>query len=70
MNENFIDKLLIASINHMTTNDWEWPETWDMDRKLRFLDQCLKYAEQNRILRKKVVFVGWAHPAVMGSQKP
>ena len=47
MNENFINKLLIASINHMTTNDWEWPETWDTDRKLRFLDQCLKYAEQN-----------------------
>jgi len=47
MNENFIDKLLISSINHMKTNSWEWPEHWDTDRKLRFLSQCLKYAEDN-----------------------
>jgi hypothetical protein len=45
--ENFINKLLISSINHMKTNSWEWPEHWDTSRKLRFLDQCLKYAEQN-----------------------
>jgi hypothetical protein len=47
MNENFINKLLIASINHMKNNDWEWPEHWDTERKLKFLDQCLKYAEDN-----------------------
>ena len=47
MNENFINKLLITSINHMQTNKWEWPEAWDNTRKKNFLDQCLKYAEQN-----------------------
>ena len=47
MNENFINKLLIASINHMKTGKWDWPEHWDAPRKLRFLDQCLSYAEQN-----------------------
>ena len=47
MDENFINKLLIASINHMKTGDWEWPNHWDIDRKKRFLDQCLDYAERN-----------------------
>ena len=31
----------------MQTNKWEWPEAWDTTRKKNFLDQCLKYAEQN-----------------------
>ena len=44
MDENFINKLLIASINHMKTGDWEWPNHWDIERKKRFLDQCLDYA--------------------------
>jgi hypothetical protein len=47
MDENFIDKLLITSINHMKTNSWEWPDTWDDTRKHRFLQQCLQYAEKN-----------------------
>jgi hypothetical protein len=47
MEENFIDKLLITSINHMATDQWEWPHTWDNLRKKRFLQQCLAYAEQN-----------------------
>jgi hypothetical protein len=44
MDENFINKLLIASINHMKTGDWEWPASWDIPRKKRFLEQCLEYA--------------------------
>ena len=47
--ENFIDKLLVASINHMKTNEWEWPESWDLTRKQRFLTQCREYAEQNEL---------------------
>jgi hypothetical protein len=47
MEENFIDKLLIASINHMKTNSWQWPQHWDMERKQRFLNQCLDYATKN-----------------------
>jgi hypothetical protein len=47
MEENFIDKLLITSINHMATETWQWPPDWDNSRKKRFLQQCLVYAEQN-----------------------
>jgi hypothetical protein len=47
MEENFLNKLLITSINHMKTKSWEWPNTWDNLRKKRFLQQCLTYAEQN-----------------------
>jgi len=47
MDENFIDKLLVQSINLMKGDKWSWPETWDDERKLRFLNQCLAYAERN-----------------------
>jgi hypothetical protein len=47
MDENFIDKLLISSINLMKTDSWEWPGSWDNDRKHRFLHACLQYAEKN-----------------------
>jgi hypothetical protein len=47
MDENFIDKLLIQSINLMKGNKWSWPDSWDADRKKKFLHQCLTYAEEN-----------------------
>lgn len=47
MEENFINKLLITSINHMQTEDWIWPAQWDDTRKLSFLKQCMDYAEKN-----------------------
>jgi hypothetical protein len=47
MDENFINKLLITSINHMKTGSFEWPDTWDDSRKRKFLNHCLTYAEEN-----------------------
>ena len=47
MDENFINKLLITSINHMKSGSFEWPNSWDDARKKKFLHQCLTYAEQN-----------------------
>lgn len=47
MVENFIDKLLITSINHMKNDSWEWLSTWDLEKKYRFLNHCMKYAENN-----------------------
>ena len=46
---NFIDKLLMVSINHMKTDEWKWPPNWDLTKKQRFLNQCLVYAEQNEL---------------------
>ena len=50
--ENFVDKLLISSINHMKTNEWQWPEHWDLPRKRTFLQSCLTYAEQNELFEQ------------------
>jgi hypothetical protein len=47
MDENFINKLLITSINHMKSGSFEWPDKWDDVRKKKFLQQCLTYAEEN-----------------------
>ena len=47
MEENFINKLLINSINHMKTGNWEWPSTWDLARRKQFLESCMQYAENN-----------------------
>jgi len=47
MNENFIDKLFIDSINIMKTDDWQWPPRWDSVRINKFLNDSLMYAETN-----------------------
>jgi hypothetical protein len=45
MNHNFIERLFVESINVMATDKWEWPEHWDTDRRLKFLNESLRFAE-------------------------
>jgi hypothetical protein len=47
--ENFINQLFIESINAMAGNDWEWPNSWNQERKLNFLSEALKYGEKNEL---------------------
>lgn len=44
--ENFINQLFIDSVNIMKTDEWKWPNAWTMDRKIKFLDESLSYAEK------------------------
>ena len=43
---NFVEKLFIQSIDHMKTDNWEWPASWDAIRKEKFLSESLEYAEE------------------------
>ena len=47
--ENFINQLFIDSIDIMKTEEWEWPESWNMTRKIKFLDESLQYAEKREL---------------------
>lgn len=49
MNKNFIEELFIDSINIMATSEWEWPEQWDKERRLRFLNESLRYATEREL---------------------
>lgn len=49
MNKNFIDKLFVDSINIMKTTKWKWPDTWNTEKKIKFLIESLSYAEQNEL---------------------
>lgn len=49
MKENFIEQLFVDSINVMATNDWEWPAQWDKERRLRFLNESLRYATDREL---------------------
>ena len=49
MNQNFIEQLFIDSINIMATGEWEWPDMWDKPRRMRFLDESLRYAEEREL---------------------
>jgi protein-arginine kinase activator protein McsA len=33
----------------MNTTKWEWPPKWDDERKVKFLNESLSYAEQNEL---------------------
>ena len=47
--ENFINRLFIHSINAMTGSEWKWPEAWNHERKLNFLEDSLKYDETKEL---------------------
>ena len=49
MNQNFIERLFIDSINVMATGEWEWPDLWDKERRLRFLNESLRYATEREL---------------------
>jgi hypothetical protein len=49
MNQNFIEQLFIDSINIMATGEWDWPDTWDKPRRMRFLNESLRYAEEREL---------------------
>jgi hypothetical protein len=49
MNQNFIEHLFIESINVMATGEWEWPDRWDIQRRLHFLDEALRYATDREL---------------------
>ena len=39
----------------MATNKWEWPDPWDTDRKLRFLNDSLNYAKENEFWEQAAI---------------
>jgi protein-arginine kinase activator protein McsA len=47
--ENFIIQLYKESVNAMAGTEWMWPETWDLDRKINFLQEALSYGEKNEL---------------------
>ena len=47
--KNFVEELFIRSINHMKTDDWDWPDKWDNVRKHNFLNESLQFAEQQEM---------------------
>lgn len=49
MNKNFIEELFIDSINVMSTGEWAWPDQWDKERRLRFLNDSLRYATDREL---------------------
>lgn len=52
---NFIERLFVRSIDHMATDQWEWPNEWDDARKKIFLKHCLEYAEQREMYEQCAV---------------
>jgi hypothetical protein len=49
MKDNFFVDMFCKSINHMSTETWAWPEHWDAQRKFKFLDECMEYAEKTEL---------------------
>jgi hypothetical protein len=47
--ENFVIQLFKDSINVMKSSDWEWPDQWSTERRIKFLDEALSYGEKNEL---------------------
>ena len=52
MNQNFIERLFVDSINIMQTDKWEWPDHWDRERRLKFLNESLRFAEDRELFEQ------------------
>lgn len=52
MNHNFIERLFIESINVMVTDKWDWPEHWDNERRMKFLNESLRFAEDRELFEQ------------------
>lgn len=52
MNHNFIERLFIESINVMVTDKWDWPEHWDTERCMKFLNESLRFAEDRELFEQ------------------
>tara|TARA_A200000159_G_C7305775_1_gene332270 strand:- start:248 stop:442 length:195 start_codon:yes stop_codon:yes gene_type:complete len=57
MEENYLDKVILSSIDSMSKSIWEWPSEWSTDEKLGFLDECLIWLEKNEHYEKCEVIV-------------
>ena len=44
--DNYIDDVFLSVVNHMTTKNWQWPDNWDEQRKIDFVDQSITWAEE------------------------
>ena len=55
MDHNFIERLFIESINVMSTDQWQWPEQWDRERRIKFLTEALRFAEQRELFEQCVI---------------
>ena len=55
MNHNFIERLFIESINIMATDKWEWPDHWNHERRLKFLSESLRFAEDRELFEQCVI---------------
>ena len=52
---NYIQQLFCRSINVMKTDEWIWPDHWDQDRKLRFLNDSLNFAAQHEFWEQAAI---------------
>jgi protein-arginine kinase activator protein McsA len=44
---NYVELLFKESINVMAGDVWQWPDHWDSERRLQFLNNSLEYAIKN-----------------------
>jgi hypothetical protein len=55
MDHNFIERLFVESINIMATDKWDWPDHWDTERRMKFINESLRFAEDRELFEQCVI---------------
>jgi hypothetical protein len=55
MDHNFIERLFVESINVMATDKWDWPDHWDTERRMKFINESLRFAEDRELFEQCVI---------------
>jgi len=49
MEANYFERMMASAINSMRSNNHEWPDHWDKEKKELFLNQCLEWFEEKEL---------------------
>ena len=55
MDHNFIERLFVESINIMATDKWDWSDHWDTERRMKFINESLRFAEDRELFEQCVI---------------
>ena len=57
MEDNYLDKVILSSVDSMSKSKWQWPPGWDKKEKSKFLNECLDWLEKNEYYERCKIII-------------
>ena len=57
MGTNYFSRMITTVIDSMRTSRVDWPVHWDSEQKVKFLDDCLQWLEENELYEQCEIII-------------